>query len=430
MSIKKPAFRFIVAISLTGVFALILMIWFIFPVFRSAPPVEPKAPPHVVYNLNVDSLAVTYGKVSANQNLSVILSPYVPAQIIDRIAKETRHIFDVRQIRAGNTFARISSRDSVAKTRYFIYEINPIDFVVYDLRDSLKVYKDKKKVDRRVRTAQGTITSSLWNCFMDLKLDMSLAMALSDVYAWTIDFYGLQKGDHFRVIYEEVHVDGRMVGIDKILASTFSNSGKDFYAFYFEQKGKPAYFDENGQSLQRSFLKAPLKFSRISSRFSKARKHPILRIVRPHFGVDYSAPKGTPVVALGDGRIGELGFKGGYGRFISIIHNSAYRTTYAHLSGYAKGLKAGSHVSQGEVIGYVGSSGLSTGPHLDFRVYRNGVPVDPLRLESPHSDPVNPKEMTSFKKVVDHYSKQLNKIPVPGNDTLAAGQQKGATLTR
>ncbi|MCX6307061.1 MAG: peptidoglycan DD-metalloendopeptidase family protein [Bacteroidetes bacterium] len=369
----------------------------------------PHAPPPVAYGIRLDSLDIVHGFVANNQNLSALLSPYISDGMIDRIARDAGDVFDVRKIKAGNRFARIFSKDSSRTTLYFIYEINPIDFVVYDFRDSLKVYREKKKVTRLVKTSTGIITSSLWNCFVENKLDVNLGLALSDVYAWTVDFYGLQKGDHFKVIYEEVFVDNKMVGIDRILASQFHSNGKDFYAYHFEQQGKGEYFDENGQSLQRSFLKAPLKFSRISSRFSRARMHPILRIVRPHFGVDYSAPKGTPVVALGSGHVNELGFHGGYGRFISIRHNSVYTTTYAHLSGYAKGLKAGSNVSQGEVIGYVGSSGLATGPHLDFRVYHNGSPVDPLKLESPPAKPVDATDMERFRKLVARMNLDLEK---------------------
>ena len=394
------------------ILAIVVMIAFLFPFGNKEikEPVKPPAPQtRQAYNIKLDTMEVVYGRVGNNQNLSSILSAHVSGSLIDQVAKGTQDVFDVRKIHTGNTFARIVTRDPAHRTLYFIYEINPIDFVVYDFRDSLRVYKDRKPVNRLVKTATGTIKSSLWNCFVENGLDVNLGMKLSDVYAWTIDFYGLQKGDHFKVIYEEVFVDSVMVGIDHILSSTFSSNGRDFHAYYLEQEGKGVYFDENGQSLERSFLKAPLKFSRISSRFSNSRMHPILRIARPHYGVDYAAPRGTPVVALGEGRVAELGFHGGYGRFISIRHNSVYTTTYAHLSGYAKGLKAGSHVQQGEVIGYVGSSGLATGPHLDFRVYRNGSPTDPLKLESPPSKPVDPKDMVRFKKLVAAMDKELAK---------------------
>ncbi len=407
----KISFRTYSLIALFVVLFITVVIGVLIYSHREVPvkPVTPPAAQPMAYGIRLDSMEIVRGSVANNQNLSSILGAYVADGIIDRIARSTSDIFDVRKIKAGNTYARIVSKDSSRQTLYFIYEINPIDFVVYDLRDSLKVYRDKKKVTRLIKTSTGTITSSLWNCFVENKLDVHLGLALSDVYAWTVDFYGLQKGDNFKVIYEEVFVEDRMIGIDRILASKFQTNGKDFYAYHFEQQGKGAYFDENGQSLQRSFLKAPLKFSHISSHFSGARMHPILRIVRPHFGVDYAAPRGTPVVALGAGHVNELGFHGGYGRFISIRHNSVFTTTYAHLSGYAKGLKAGSNVSQGEVIGYVGSSGLATGPHLDFRVYRNGTPVDPLRVESPPSKPVDAQDMMKFKQLVARMNLELGK---------------------
>lgn len=366
----------------------------------------------VAYNILLDSLDIRYARVGTNQNLSDILSPYVRPKWIDRIAKETRDVFDVRKMHSGNTWARIFTRDSSHRTIYFIYEINSIEYVVYDFRDSLKVCRGKKMVTFRQKSTAGTISSSLWKTFEDHDLDIRLEMALADIFAWTVDFYGIQKGDAFKLIYEEIYVDNRMVGIDHVGAAYFRSNNKDYYAFLYEQDGKKEYFDENGMSLQRSFLKAPLKFSRISSRFSSSRMHPVLRIVRPHFGVDYAAPRGTPVVALGDGKVTELGWKGGYGRHISIRHNSIYTTSYAHLSAYAKNLKAGTHVSQGEVVGYVGSSGLATGPHLDFRVYKNGEPVDPLHLESPRSDPVPAKDFVRYKGQSALWKSRLDSLKV------------------
>ena len=389
---------------------IVLIIGFMIPYTGKDTSSVPSVPkPNIAYKIRIDTVDIQYGKVSSNQNLSGLLAPFVSPQLIDRIARETRHIFDVRKVRSGNKFDRICTKDPKARTLYFIYEINDIDFVVYDFRDSLKAYTDKKKVTTLVKTAQGTITSSLWNTFVENKLDINLALSMSDVYAWTIDFYGLQKGDSFKVIYEELFVDNVMIGIDRILGSEFTSSGKVFYAFYFDQNGKGEYFDDQGNSLRRSFLKAPLKFSRISSRFSRSRMHPILRISRPHFGVDYAAPRGTPVVSLGDGRVQEAGWHGGYGRFVSIRHNTVYTSTYAHLSKYGEGIKPGVHVRQGEIIGYVGSSGLSTGAHLDFRVYKNGSPTDPLKLESPSAQPVNPKDMAKFKETVTRMKQELAK---------------------
>lgn len=398
--------------ALSAVLLILLISGIYIYKLRSVAKPEPgkAVPVSQAYNLKLDSLIVAYGKVGNNQNLSDLLTGYVAAGLIDKIAKETGEIFDVRKIHSGNTFARIMSRDSSHCLLYFIYEINSIDFVVYDFRDSLRVFRDKKKVNVAVKTAGGSISGSLWKTFEDRDLNINLAMQLSEVFAWTVDFYGLQNGDSFKVIYEEIYVDGRMVGIDRIISAWFHTGEKDYYAFLWEDKGRKAYFDENGQSLQRSFLKAPLRFSRISSHFSSSRMHPILRIARPHYGVDYAAPRGTPVEALGEGRVTEAGWKGGYGRFISIRHNSVYTTTYAHLSAYAKNLKAGSHVSQGEVIGFVGSSGLATGPHLDFRVYRNGSPIDPLHMESPPSEPVPASFIPQYKLLVSRWKPQLDNL--------------------
>jgi murein DD-endopeptidase MepM/ murein hydrolase activator NlpD len=398
---------------IAGVMALVITGIMVIRYYRQQEIPEIKKPvriPTYAYNIHIDSLDISYGVVKTNQTLSTILSTHIPGNLIDRIARKTMDIFDIRKIRAEQKYAFLTSKDSLKKLNYFIYEINPIDFVVYDFRDSVRVYRDKKKVEKEVRTGKGTISTSLWNAMADSKLDVDLILALADVYAWTVDFYGLQKGDNFKVIYEQIMVDSVPVSSDHIIAAIFRSGTKDFYAFYFEQNNDKGYYDDKGQSLRRSFLKAPLQFSRISSRYSRARKHPILKITRPHYGIDYSAPKGTPVVALGDGRIAEAGWKGGYGRYISIRHNSVYTSGYGHLSGYAKGIKAGVNVKQGDVIGYVGSSGLSTGPHLDFRVYRYGSPVDPLKIESPPTDPVAPEMMEQFKKVVEEYKVKLDSL--------------------
>jgi len=403
--------KYFLVISASLLIFILLVIAITIPYFNKPKASKPEPPTtHTAYKINVDSLEVHTGKVINNENLGVLLSPYVSVQTIDRIARTTRDIFDVRKMKAGHPYARICKKDSTHKTLYFIYEINEIEFVVYDFRDSLKVYTDKKKVSTRVRTARGEISSSLWNAFAEGKLDMNLGMNMADVYAWTIDFYGLQKGDWFKVMYEEVLVDDVPIGADRILGSVFHSEGKDFFAFYFVESGKGDYFDEAAQSLRRSFLKAPLKFSRISSRFTKSRMHPILRIARPHFGVDYAAPRGTPVVALGDGRVVEAGWHGGFGRLISVRHNTIYTTSYAHLSRIETGIKPGVHVSQGEVIGYVGSSGLSTGAHLDFRVYKNGSPTDPLKMISPPAKPVEKVNVANYQKMVAKMKQQLDTI--------------------
>jgi len=366
--------------------------------------------PRITYHINIDTLDIEYGQVERNQNLSEILAPCISYQVIDQIARNTRDVFDVRKIRPGNRYAMINTRDSLKKILYFIYEITNTDFVVYDFRDSLRVFRDEKRVDRTVKTVSGMITSSLWNAFVDDGTDINLALKMSDIYAWTIDFYGVQKGDNFKVIYEALTIDTVPVGVGNIIASVFQSEGKDFYAFYFIQDSVGDYFDEHAQSLQRTFLKAPLRFSRISSKFSHSRKHPILKIYRPHHGVDYAAPRGTPVVALGDGKVIMARWNGGFGRFVKIRHNSVYTTGYGHLSRYGKGIKSGKLVKQGDVIGYVGSSGLSTGPHLDFRVYKSKTPIDPLKMESPPARPVDTANLMEYNKLAEKLKASLDSI--------------------
>jgi len=261
-----------------------------------------------------------------------------------------------------------------------------------------------------LRSVSGKINSSLWGTIENAKVDPELAISLAQIYQWTIDFYAIQKGDEFKVIYEDISVDGKSVGLGVIHSAWFKHAGQDYYAYRFEQNKIAEYFSEDGQNLRREFLKAPLKFTRISSRFSNARFHPVLRIFRPHHGVDYAAPSGTPVHTIGSGSVVKAGYAGGAGRMIMIRHSNNYSTSYMHLAGFGPGIHNGSHVSQGQLIGYVGSSGLSTGPHLDFRVYQNGKAINPLTIKSPPSLPVSKQNIAAFDSVKNLYEKNLKLI--------------------
>ncbi|HSH19146.1 MAG TPA: peptidoglycan DD-metalloendopeptidase family protein, partial [Draconibacterium sp.] len=373
--------------------------------------VIPIPEPEVKYGLPVDSFSIVFGTVEPGQYLSTILNRYgVGLGTIDTIARNSKAVFDVRKIREGNNYAIFQTLDSLKNPVYFVYENSAIHYTVYELFDSLRVYSGQKEVEYLVKSAQGVIESSLWNTMKANNIDPQLALNLSDVYAWTIDFFGLQKGDRFRVIYDEIYVDSVPIGINNIYAAQFDHYGKEIYSFRFNQNDTIGFYNENGENLQKEFLKAPLKFSRISSRFSGGRMHPVLRIVRPHHGVDYAAPKGTPVMSIGDGTVIKKGWAGGGGNSVKVKHNSVYTTQYMHLSGYAEGIYAGARVRQGQVIGYVGSTGLSTGPHLDFRVYKGGSAVNPLTLESPPAKPVNPKYMPEFTLMKDSLIKDLRRI--------------------
>jgi len=282
----------------------------------------------------------------------------------------------------------------------------------FDLQDSVHVESHEREITRKLLTASGEIKTSLWNELVHQGANPSLALEMSEVYAWAIDFFGLQKGDQFRVIYEQLLVENEVVGLGKIRTAWFKHANKDFYAFYFIQDSIGDYFDEEAQSLRRTFLKAPLRFSRISSRFSHSRLHPVLKIRRPHHGVDYAAPTGTPVQAIGDGKIIYAARKGGAGNMVKIKHNGTYSTAYLHLSRFGKGIKSGVFVKQGDIVGYVGSTGLSTGPHLDFRFYKNGQAVDPLKVESPPAEPVDSSNIESFNQYADKMKIELDGIPI------------------
>jgi murein DD-endopeptidase MepM/ murein hydrolase activator NlpD len=373
----------------------------------------PPLPPVLRYGLPVDSFLIADGTVRPNQHLSHILNDYgVGMGIIDQIARQSQEVFDVRKIRRGNNYFIFQTPDSMAQARYFIYENSATDYYVFELFDSLKVYRGEKEIETTRRIGHGEIQSSLWNTMKDNGLDPMLALRLSDIFAWSIDFYAIQKGDRFRVIYDELFVDSTSIGIGEIYAIQFDHIGKENYAFRFSQDDRFDYFDEEGQSLRKAFLKSPLEFSaRISSRFSHSRMHPVLRIRRPHHGVDYAAPKGTPVRTIGDGTVIARAYQaGGGGNYVKIKHNSVYVTTYMHLSGFAKGIVQGARVQQGQVIGFVGSTGLSTGPHLDFRVHKNGTPVDPLKVEAPPVEPVNESRMREYIGLKDSLMVELLKI--------------------
>jgi len=247
---------------------------------------------------------------------------------------------------------------------------------------------------------------------MNAEATPELAIKLSQIFAWQIDFYHLQKGDSFKVIYDELYVDDKFFAIGTIKAAHFTHRGKDFYAIPFTQDSVSQYFYENGNSLRKAFLKAPLEFSRISSRYSKSRLHPVIKTRRPHLGVDYAAPVGTPIRTTGDGIVLEAGYNKGAGKFIKIRHNSVYTTMYLHLSRYATRIKKGTKVQQGQVIGYVGSTGLSTGPHLDYRFFVNGNPVDPLKVEVPPSHPVKEELRAAYEVHRDSVMKLLDRVEI------------------
>jgi murein DD-endopeptidase MepM/ murein hydrolase activator NlpD len=371
------------------------------------------------YGISLDTFQVEKDVVKRNQNLAKILLAYnVPYSIIDAVAKKSKPVFDVRKIRAGNPYCVIKETDPGAVARYFVYEQDPVNYVVYNLAD-LNVYLGNKKVETKIIEASGTIQGSLCKSFSRLDLNYELVEMLSGLYAWTIDFHHLQKGDRFKIIYEQKSVEGTPVSLGKILASTFTHRDEDFFAFYFEQEGRGGYYDENGNSMQKAFLKAPVKYTRITSRPSRGRLHPILKVRKPHLGTDYAAPSGTPVYAVGDGTIIQAAYNRTRGKHISIRHSGIYKTEYLHLSGFKKGIKRGARVHRGQVIGYVGKTGLATGPHLCFRFWKNGKFFNHLRTSLPSDKSLQKKSVPVFEKQIAAYRAHLKTIEICSPDQEA-----------
>lgn len=358
--------------------------------------------------IDVEDREVLHERIPNNQTLGGILTKYgiTPQQVRDLEVKSLP-IFNVRKIKGGNPYHIIQSyADSVHTTDYFIYEVNQTEYVVYGFGDTISVQRFEKELTYRERVVSGEIETSLWNSVVGQGVPFDLALQLSNIYAWNIDFFGLQKGDRYVAQYVEVLCDSSFVRIDTIKCAKFTHCGVDFLAIPFTQNGREDYFDYDGNSLRKAFLKAPLSYSRISSHFTHSRFHPVLKISRPHHGVDYAAPTGTPVSTIGDGRVIFKGWTNGGGNTVKVQHNGTYTTSYMHLSKYGK-ISQGSMVKQGEVIGYVGSTGLSTGPHLDFRVYENGAPIDPLKLKSPPVEPIDSCNRKAFYAARDSLMKIL-----------------------
>lgn len=364
--------------------------------------------------LRIDTLVREEGVLQNGWTLSNLLQQYdVSPATTHGLIQACDTVLNLKQLRSGQSYYAFLTPDSLSTMRYLIYQQTATDFVIFDIHDSLSVYKRHKPVHKQERNASGIIQQSLWHNVNKNGFHPELTYHISDLFAWQVDFFAIQEGDQYQIIYEELVVDDSItVGIGAIKGAAFRHNGKTFYAIPFIQDSTLNYYDENGNNLRKAFLKAPLKYARISSRFSHGRMHPILRIRRPHHGVDYAAPSGTPIVSIGQGRVVAKGYERGGGNYIKIKHNQAYVSTYMHLSRFAAGIHPGAQVEQGQRIGYVGSTGLSTGPHLDFRIHQNGKPVDPLKLVSPPVDALKPEYRDSFEVVKSNVMKRLQSTAI------------------
>lgn len=366
------------------------------------------------YGICLDSLNIAYYTIERGEHFASILSSlgFTPAQG-EKITGAISPYLSPSRLQIGNIYSVITEQDTASTIRYLVFEKNRTDFAIVEIQpDTVFAYEDARPVTLKREYAEGVITSSMWNAIVGAGAPALLALKLSDVYAWQIDFFDVKEGDSFRVMYDAAYInDTSMVEISSIEGAVFTHRGEKFRAIPFQQDSVREYFDESGNSLRKEFLKAPLDFIRISSRFSNARFHPVLKRYRPHHGVDYAAPTGTPVKTIGDGVVIERAYQGGgAGNYVKIRHNSVYTTTYMHLSRFASGIQKGATVKQGQVIGYVGSTGLSTGPHLDFRVHKNNQPVNPLTIDSPPCEPVKPELLDSFRLVQEQVLTELDSL--------------------
>lgn len=371
----------------------------------------------LLYGIIADDYRTESGTIARGETLGKLLGRYgVGAAMVDKLDKAAKDVFPLRQIRADRPYTVFLAADSTGAERleYFVYEKDVIEYVVFGFRnDSITIQQGEKDVTIRRQMRSSVIESSLWGAIMRDSLPYALAAEMEEIYQWTVDFFGIQKGDNFTVIYDEKLIDTTHVGIGRIWGAKFNHAGKDVYAIPFQQGDRVQYWEYDGASLRKQLLKAPLKFTRISSRFSRSRLHPVHRVYRPHLGVDYAAPSGTPVHAVADGVVSFKGWGGGGGNTIRIKHAGNLETGYLHLRGFAKGINKGTRVKQGDLIGYVGSTGTSTGPHLDYRIWKNGINIDPLKVPQEPAEPIAEKNKAAFEAIRDRIVAELNGVATP-----------------
>ncbi|MCS5491215.1 M23 family metallopeptidase [Algoriphagus limi] len=379
-----------------------------------------------LYGIDVTGLNIIEGTVEKNQTLGSILSPFsVPYQIIDEIAKKSKEVFDVRHIALNKKFTILTPADS-AQAKFFIYEPNPAEYVVFDL-DSLEIYRQEKPAEYVTKQVGGTIKNSLYVDMTAQGIGPDLVDLFADLYGWSVDFQRLQKGDKYKVVYEEKLIDGISVGVTEIKLAYFEHMGEPYHAIPFEQNGELNFFDQEGNSLKKAFLRDPLKYSRISSRYNLNRFHPVQKRYKPHLGTDYAAPRGTEIRTVGDGTVVEAGYSRGNGNYVKIKHNGTYTTQYLHMSKIGSGIKKGARVRQGQVIGYVGSTGLATGPHLCFRFWKHGKQVDWLKEKIPPSEPILAENKNAFESIKFEAINLLAGIPISNSDEKLMANESSNT---
>ena len=364
-------------------------------------------PPVFKYGFNLDSFSIEEFTVEPGLVLGELLvNTGVTYPVIDELVNLAQKHYPVRKIRAGKTGALVRKAGHGA-VECFIYEPDAYSYVRYHVGDSVKVEVVERDVEMCMESSSGNITSSLWAAMDESGHAYELIDMMEDALAWSVDFHHVQKNDDFRLVYEQKYVRGEPAGIGKLLGAYYRSGDKEFYSIWFDSGNYQGYYDLSARTMKRAFLKAPVKYSRISSRYSRSRFHPVLKRYRGHFGTDYAAPYGTPIVAVADGTVSKAGYTGGNGNFVKIRHDDVYETQYLHMQKFASGIRPGVRVSQNQVIGYVGSTGLATGPHVCFRFWKHGKQVDHLRQNMPTPEPMRAEDIPKYELVKARILPQL-----------------------
>jgi murein DD-endopeptidase MepM/ murein hydrolase activator NlpD len=373
--------------------------------------VNPLPPSRIEYGIETNTYRVVEDTVERGQTFPGVLKEHgVPDSLIPNITNLANAVFNLKRFTAGKPLMILKQREKPHKVIYLIYEHTFADYLVLDFRDTLKAVMGQKPIDEVESSVSCVVHSSVFGELEKKNTNPELAVMMAQVFAWTIDFHKIQKEDAFKIIFEEQKVEGKSIGINRIKGAWFKSKGQEYYAFPYERNGSLNWYDEKGNSLKRMFLKAPLKFSRISSAYTLKRFHPVLKVFKAHLGTDYAAPTGTPILSVADGVVTDAKYNMNNGNYVKIKHNATYTTQYLHMSRIASGMRPGKRVRQGDVIGFVGSTGLATGPHLCFRFWKNGVQVDPKKEKSNQGPPLESKLKNDYLAKINPIQMALEKL--------------------
>lgn len=383
--------------------------------------IEVEDPVVLKYGFDLSQFHIIEETIKENTFLSQMLTGQgVPYQKVYQLVESIKEDFDVRQITAGKKCGYVTE-DLCSEPSHFIYEPSRLYYYVFDL-DKYEVEKIDRPVVKEIDVASGVVKGSLWNSMDANGFSWALIERMENALAWSLDFYSIQNGDEYKLIYEKILIDGEVVAIGDLLGAYYKNYDNEYFAIHYENDRYSGFYDVEGRATKRTFLKAPVKYSRISSGYSPRRFHPVLKRYKSHLGTDYAAPTGTPIYAVANGVVTHASYTKGNGKYVKIKHDKTYSSQYLHMSRFANGMKSGVHVKQGQVIGYVGQTGLATGPHVCFRFWKNGVQVNHRRLNFPPSEPLPNEELENFACQKDFIVDLLNQIEIK--------KEKPSQLTR